>query len=264
VTQRPLTVDDAQSLRFVRDAGFVGDGRHGYFTVAEVVDDRDRHSLWLFDLAGEGSHRLAETLEDVSSPQPSPDGTTFALLSQVDGKQQIHLVPVDGRELRVLTSVPQGVTGPLAWSPDGSRIAYGAWSTISDVFVRVHIIAADGTGDRELPRSRANFESTPIWSNDGKQLLIVRGYGDLSGAMYGAVVPADGQSAGIETEKPLILAGGGAIQDWSPDDSQVLATLTESPTGAPVQQVAWDPATGRISGVSWHTISAPAWQRLAR
>jgi hypothetical protein len=199
---------------------------------------------------------------------PAGAQIAFVGLATANDNGGLYVVNADGTGLRSLIqpSVDSDLGRPN-WSPDGSRIAYGTWSTSAPgLTVRVHVIAADGSGDRELPRSRALWESTPIWSNDGRRLAIVRGYDDASGvAMYGAVVPVDGQSTGVETERPLILAGGCcASQEWSPDDSQVLSTFAQWPNDAPAQQVAWDPVTGRISGVSWTSVSAPAWQRLAR
>jgi dipeptidyl aminopeptidase/acylaminoacyl peptidase len=137
MTKRPFSVDDGLKLRFVRSAGFVGDGRHGYYTLTEVVDDEDRQSLWLFELAGEGTRRLAASLGDVSGPEPSPDGSKLALLAKVEDKQQIHLVPVDGGEpgrptaprSRSLRGPPSRATGRFRTGSTGRRTASTDWGT---------------------------------------------------------------------------------------------------------------------------------------
>src|SRR5205823_955055 len=111
---------------------------------------------------GSGIRTLELGMNAFMAAYRPPLGAQIAFVGRatLDDNAGLYVVDADGTGLRTLIK-PSTETdlGRPTWSPDGSRIAYGAWSTISDVFVRVHIIAADGTGDRELPRSRANFES---------------------------------------------------------------------------------------------------------
>jgi hypothetical protein len=102
----------------------------------------------------------------------------------------------------------------------------------------------------------------PLWSNDGKRLLLLRGYVSGPGAVFGAVVPIDAPTTGVETDRPLIDGQCCTSQEWSPDDSVILATPINQ-SYLPTQQLTWDARTGHVTEARWPTTSEPAWQRRA-
>ncbi|MFC7108338.1 TolB family protein [Nonomuraea rubra] len=87
-------------------------------TTVDRESDENRTEIWLAAPESE-PRRLARG----SAPRWSPDGRTLAFLRPVDGKPQLHLLPMDGGEPYALTRAPLGA-GPARWSPDGTRIAY--------------------------------------------------------------------------------------------------------------------------------------------
>lgn len=104
-------------------------GRDVVFVVArpDVEENRYRTSMWRLDLTDDGAQprRFTSGTRD-SSPAYSPDGAQLAFLrAGADGPPQLHVIPADGGDARVLTDQPLGVGG-FAWSPDGQRIAYTA------------------------------------------------------------------------------------------------------------------------------------------
>ncbi|GAA0829640.1 TolB family protein [Streptosporangium amethystogenes subsp. fukuiense] len=100
-----------------------GGGATAYvITIADRESDENRSELRLA-APGVEPRRLTGGPRD-SSPRWSPDGGSPAFLRPVEGRPQLHLLPMDGGEPRVLTAAGPG--GPAVWSPDGTRIAYGA------------------------------------------------------------------------------------------------------------------------------------------
>ena len=194
MTPSPFGQELAAKLKFVRNAGFIADGRRGFYTVTEVDEEElcDRESVWLFERDGSGAQRLAEELGDVSSPAPSPDGRFLALTAAVDGEQQICLVPIDGGPPRTLTTLPQGVGTGAVWSPDGTAIAFTAGPAerrdpslpyrvdrtvyrmdgmgyVEDAIQDLYVVEVESGSIRQLTSDRS-MNSDPRWSPDGRTL----------------------------------------------------------------------------------------------
>ena len=108
----------------------------------------------------------------------------------------------------------------------------------------------------------AVWEGSPVWSNDGTRLAIMRGYGPFFERTVVAVVSADEGGLGVETD-PSLLAGWEANLEWAPDDSAILLTRTANDAPVPAHQVLIDPQTGEFHETPWKTVSLPAWQRIA-
>ena len=133
----------------------------------------------------------------------------------------VFVVGADGSDPRQITDcVPSGSPSActeLAWSPDGSRIAWVA---------RDHLWVIDlETGEtRDLVGpsdcagcADATTPATDIaWSPDGERVAYVRGTGQQIGA-----VKADGSSASVLVER---LPRGQLVSDpaWSPDGGSLL------------------------------------------
>jgi Tol biopolymer transport system component len=85
-----------------------------------------------------------------------------------------HLVVIDVRRRLVHVMQPRLGNGTVAWSPDGQRIAYAATTPHLDAS-SIYMANADGSGLRELtPPEPRSYDTSPVWSPDGRSLLFVR------------------------------------------------------------------------------------------
>lgn len=133
--------------------------------------------------AGEAARRPV-THEDiflmkrVGAPVPSPDGTraVFAVTEPAyDTKDQtadLWIVAVDGSQPpRQITRTKAAESG-VAWSPDGTRIAFSTRRD-GDEAPQIYVLDLARGGEAERVTSLATGARAPRWSPDGTQLLLV-------------------------------------------------------------------------------------------
>ena len=134
----------------------------------------------------------------------SPDGTQIAFLRGRPGNErELVVMRADGSGQRTVVRQPEGAqpispSHGLAWSPDGTRIAFlelGPTILVADV----------ATG----AVARIEQASSPSWSPDGGRLVF------LDSSAGPALGVAD--AAGGERRRLLELPqGGGGAPQWSP------------------------------------------------
>ncbi len=188
---------------------------------------------------GTGRRTFIPRAADASHPAWSPDGTTVAYVGLVEGGGTsldgdphfaIFLANADGSDPRRLSS---GVndTWPawLAWSPDGTRIAFSNLAADADARectqggdgwcpTDIYVIDADGSNLTRLTTDLAG-EFQPAWSPDGTQIAFARQVRPGDGLTGIFVMKADGTDV-----REIASTGQGSnfAPSWSPDGSQVV------------------------------------------
>jgi hypothetical protein len=215
-----------------------------------------QNELWVTPIAGGTAVRLAPTstdpFESYGRPTWSPDGRTIAFEGRIAARSTesrshrsaVYVVDVDGSDRRTLSTRPLVAYDAfgLSWSPDGRYLAFVGLpdgssipltnpdAPLGDPQTDVFVIAADGTGERNITRS-ATFETRPGWSPDGSRLayLTADDWAEDRTVEYRlTTLRMDGPvPSGPAVEGPVSESFA-----WSPDSSLLLSVL--SPTIASV------------------------------
>ncbi|MFG1705744.1 S9 family peptidase [Nonomuraea sp. M3C6] len=243
-----LSPDDLYRFAVPSDPRLRPDGGAVAYTLTTPDRDADenRTEVWLA-APGAPPRRLAQG----SAARWAPDGRTLAFVRPVDGKPQIHLLPMDGGEPSALTSAPLGAGAPV-WSPDGARIAFsGPGGSAPDPHAPVvaesleykadgtgllrglttHLFVVDVASGETVQVTEGDFHAgEPSWSPDGARLAFVAGMEpdrdlEVGGAVY-TVGAGEGGAPERLTDPELICAGV-----WWLGERLVVAGLKGEPVG---------------------------------
>ena len=164
-----------------------------------------RGALYTVDVrSGERSLLVRLPSEDLPSIDEvlwSPDGGHIAVVNELDGGGRLYVMDADGSNVRVLVDDfgPAGV----AWSPDGSRLAYADWSE-PDQSVRIWISPMDGSAPAEIGSLDASchftYKCDLTWSPDGFRVAFKTETGVPEAGQGGDVFSAIATDGSSEAE----------------------------------------------------------------
>ena len=131
-----------------------------------------------------------------------------------DHSSEIYVMDADGSNAVNLTNNAARDDQP-AWSPDGSKIAFGSDRNGNR---EIHVMNADGSDHFNLTTTPTISEFRPAWSPDGSKIAFgARSFGTNS-EIY--VMDADGSNRVRLTNNPADDSGPA----WSPDGSRIAFT----------------------------------------
>ncbi len=231
---------------------------------------------------------VAGDLEQLQCPVFSPDGGSIAFVGGQAAELEVIGVDGSGRR-RVGGHVSfQGPTGSsaIAWSPDGTRIAYGLDTMATDQTGPPNIVeiatVADGSAER-IKFPEIEYVTSVAWSSDGTRLLVVGTGGnttqDHDRTTVLTVRPDGSQRSTIATFSTGA-SGPSGTSAWSPDGSRILvvqpaissplsrratvipvdgsAPTIVSPEGVAVNDAAWSPDGRSIAMSGTNADGSPA------
>ncbi|HKF53762.1 MAG TPA: hypothetical protein VKB26_15705, partial [Candidatus Acidoferrales bacterium] len=125
--KRPLTVNDMNLMRDVRDPQCSPDGKYIAYTVGTIDVKGDKHSshVWMVSTDGSTDRQVTESQESEGNPEWSPDGKYLSFTSGRPGEakgSQVWILNRDGGEAMQLTNVKGGLQS-YEWSPDSKTLA---------------------------------------------------------------------------------------------------------------------------------------------
>jgi dipeptidyl aminopeptidase/acylaminoacyl peptidase len=197
--RRPVHPDDHVRFKTLQEAKVSPDGKKIVYALSYIEGEIENVDLWLLSLGTGESQRLTFGKARNWSPDWSPDSTTLAFLSAREELPQVYLLSLKGGEAQRLTSMPQGVGGGPKWSPDGKYIAFTSGperppiDPTKPVRVSRPIYRADTLGylrnvQQDIyvipqtvgePKRLTNdsfYNSNPLWSPDGSEILYFASY----------------------------------------------------------------------------------------
>ena len=177
----------------------------------------------------------------------SPDGRSVAYTTFPDGT--LWRSGTDGNGRVQLTFPPMRAALPR-WSPDGTQIAFTAW-TASET-AKIFVVAATG-GTPQRVTSGQDAEQDVSWSPDGKKLLLGSGPGIEPSSSPNAVI----RLLTLDTGQMTIVPGSQGLFSprWSPDGRYIAALSFDSQ-----RMVLFEFATGTWTDLVSNRTASVGWE----
>jgi len=184
----------AYTTRVAEDEARVTARRRG--DDVQVMSERDRPvQLWVMPAAGGDARALTPADQTARDFVWAPDNRRLAVQiapqSDADADlmyRQIYVVTRDGGTPRLLVPT-EGKLGPMAWSPDGSQLAYLGATAMNDPLAQTVYVVRPGEAARALTPPDMEASAMTLAWRDARTIVFVAAEGTLA-RMY--TVPAAG------------------------------------------------------------------------
>jgi TolB protein len=149
-------------------------------------------------------------------PTPTADSSTFAFVSDRDGKPAIYAMNADGSGQRRLVGDSNENYFP-SWSPDGKQIVF--YTHVSEKRWIIQTMDADGSNTRKLVDDGI-CDGAPYWSPDGTRIAYTSAPDCDPDNREIVVVNADGSGKRLLTNNDA----DDYLSAWSPDSQRIAFT----------------------------------------
>jgi tricorn protease-like protein len=153
----------------------------------------------------------------------------------------------------------------IAWSPDGSRLAY-VTDDEAGTAREIRVIAADGSSPSTVVETGVGTPSSPTWSSDGKRLGYAVRRGRQSSVYISTLDQVDRRLAAVDASAPAWSPGGTVLAVRSCHGINLLTPAGRNVTPHPgirpcpafgvAGRPVWSPDGRRIAMQTYHGIYA--------
>ena len=204
-----LNLIDVFQLEYAADPQISPDGERVVYvrSFMDIMADRRRSNLWIVNADGSNHRPLTTGSENHHSPRWSPDGGRLLYLSGEEHTAQVYCRWMDTGQTARLAQLAGPASG-IAWSPDGSRVAFSmpvrspsepfvklpakpkgaTWADppkvidkvvyrmdgigyVPDMFFHLFVLPADGGSPRQITSGDFHHRN-PRWTPDGEALVF--------------------------------------------------------------------------------------------
>lgn len=137
-------------------------------------DPEENTAICRIHLASGQMQLVVDTEAPVQHPTPAPDGSSIVFASGAEADHGLKITGTEGGEVRSLCSgfCPLFRFSDIAWSPDGSRVAFVATTPGSAGHLpQVYVVTVGDDDYTELTSTRGS-KFDPVFSPDGRSLVF--------------------------------------------------------------------------------------------
>ena len=240
----------------------------GSYLLVDVGSDTYR-----VEIDGSAPHRVAFETRIQDGAFQAPSGAQV-LYESLMGARALGVMHPDGSGAHLIYTIPFAEQadncdfGTVAWSPDGSRIAFMRRPAGTPDQCRIFVMNADGTGAHQLTTDTDVLVETDLrWSPDGTQIAFDRWNNTIGNWLVQPIGVVSANGGATRSLGPTPVSDGAAFE-WSPDGTSIIsapATVLQWPPSTSMPEappVIIDVATGASHEAAWTLSSWPSWQRV--
>ena len=184
--------------------------RIAYVVTTDCGSRCESSRIWISKVDGTSARPVTpDNFDTPSSLNFSPNGRQIVY---VDGAGRLRTIDTDGTDARRLPL--RRHLDSAALSPDGRRIAFGAYTNAHHDFA-VRLGVARLTGSRANLLTSGNLDGDPSWSPNGRRILFYRGCSPRPCGHGGALFTIRPNGSSLTRLGPTPGFDGDSV--WSPD-----------------------------------------------